>query len=425
MEQHRISDSHVGFLRRSSVYIAISVLTSVFELGITWISKRLPGEGFSTFWPLLRLFFIVTVPLAGVQLVVSKEVAAYGVLNASGRRRTFVTNTFRVLVIAAFVIVAVGLLVAPLISSFLKLDSVTPVRLIFILIAVYFPLSFVYGTIQGLKRFYWLGLSQMGWGLFRFLFAIAAVLLLGGGLNALLVAVILGTIVTVVLSAVAIRDVFTCPSEPIDRDDLLRGYRFVVPVVIMLFAINVMKGIDLMFAKRYLDAAAAEAYTTAAQVGMAFFIFSGIFIVMFPMVSEENTRGGNPVMFLFKSCGFIATFSLIGLLIAWIRPDIPMNIITLGISVPGAEPLIRLVGLAVVPVALVYVIANYLLAKHSARFLPLLLAGMILQIVMIMLRHGTPMELLTSIIIANWITFAALVAAVIVDHRHTVLSRTS
>ena len=74
MAQRRISDSHVGFLRRSSVYIAISALTSVFELGLGWISKRLPGEGFSTFWPLLQLFFIVTVPLAGVQLVVSKEV---------------------------------------------------------------------------------------------------------------------------------------------------------------------------------------------------------------------------------------------------------------------------------------------------------------------------------------------------------------
>ena len=425
MVQRRISDSHVGFLRRSSVYIAISALTSVFELGLGWISKRLPGEGFSTFWPLLQLFFIVTVPLAGVQLVVSKEVAAYGALDAPGRRRTFVVRTFRALIIAAAILVAIGLAVSPLIRSFLKFDSVIPVMFIFIAIAVYFPLPFLYGIIQGLKRFYLLGMLQMSWGLFRLMAAVVFVLMLGGGVNAFLVAVILGTTGTVALAAPAVRDVFRFPGEPVGREELLRGYRFVVPVVLMLFAVTVMKGVAQIFARRYLAVPDAEAFITATLVGSAFFMLSGVFIVMFPMVSEENTRGGNPVMFLLKSCGFIVVFSLVGIVIAWVRPDIPMHIITLGIAVPGAEELIRLMGFAVVPVSLVYIMANYLLAKHSARFLPVLLAGMILQVVIILLRHDTPMALLTGIMIANWITFAAMAAAVIVDHRHPVPSRIS
>ena len=94
-----------------------------------------------------------------------------------------------------------------------------------------------------------------------------------------------------------------------------------------------------------------------------------------------------------------------------------MKIITLGKAIPGSQPLIRIIGFAVMPVALVYIMSNYLLAKHKSGFLPILVGGVLLQILAITFMHQTPLRMLISIAVANTTTCAVMLAYIIKEHR--------
>ena len=122
-------------------------------------------------------------------------------------------------------------------------------------------------------------------------------------------------------------------------------------------------------------------------------------------------------MFLIKSCGFVSILSFLGIGFAVLWPHIPMYVINVGIAIPGAIPLIRVIGCAVLPISLVSIMSNYCLAKHEWRFIPILAGGMILQIILIILNHATPMSMLVSIMIANTVTFIGMTLFLIIEHK--------
>jgi len=413
----RRQGSSEGFLRSGFVYISLSLFTSIFEVGFNWVTVRLPGDGYSTVWALFRLFFIVTAPITAFQFVVSKEIAAYTVLGQWGKRRSFLERTLVFTVAVAGVTTVLGLIFSGSIASFLRIDSVLPVVLLFVTIFFFSPIPTLFGAIQGLKKFYKLAFMQMSWGGLRLVFGAVVLFVLSGGLDLFMVSIAAATVLTMALAWLPDRTIFAHGREPVGKSELVHAYGLVVPVILTLFSVTVMKNVDVVFAKNLFTADQAEAYTCAALVGSGFFIISGIFMVMFPAVSEENVRGGDPIVFLLKSCAFVAVFSAVGIVVAVLAPKLPMYVITFGKHVPGAEPLISLIGFAVVPVALVNVMSNYLLAKHQWRFIPVLAGGMLLQILFILTVGESPRSMLLGIIAANLVTLAAMTAFVLYDHR--------
>ena len=414
-------DAHKGFLRRSGIYIGLSAFTSIFELGFNSAAVRLPEGSYETLWALLKIFFIITAPLTAVQLVVSKETAANGVLGDYGRRRRFVGLTLEYAAYLVTVMVVAGLMLSGWIAGLLRMDNPLPVYLLFGIIAVYFPIPILFGVVQGLKKFNSLALLQISWGAFRFVAAIIIVWLLAQGIVPLFFGIFIATILTALLAFRAAMPVFRHPLTPISRTEMARGYSLILPVVITLVCVTVLKNIDVVFAKRFFDPVAAKAYANGAFFGSAFFMLTGIFMVMFPIVSEENTRGGDPIMLLLKACGFVSVLSVAGILIALLFPALPMFIINGGAAVPGAIPLVRIFGIAVLPISLVNIISNYFLAKHEWGFVPILIAGAGLQTVMILTRHANPFDMLTGIAVVNWILFGAMGVYSVMKQRVTAI----
>lgn len=410
-------DSHVGFRRQSLIFLALNFSYSFFELCFNGVVARLPEGNYSLLWALLKIFFIVTAPLLGVQLVMSKEIASYGVLGEYGKRRYFFELTFRYVSILAVVIMVLGLIFSGLIADFLNIGSVFPVIFLFIAILFYFPIPIYYGVLQGLKKFYHLGIVQVFWGSSKAVIAAGIIFYISRDLSILFTGIIIATLLTVFLSRQFVATIKKYPVEPIENKEILHAYSLIVHVICMTTFITIMKNADVVFAKKFFDSTAADAYACAALVGSAFFMFSGIFLVMFPVVSEESTRGGNPVIFLKKSFQIIIGFSLIGLVAAWFAPKYLMYIITVGKYIPGAENLIKWIGFAIVPLSLVFIMSNYFLARHQWRFITVLAGGMIFQLLFILFMHGTPLRMLAGIIIANITTFLGMLVYAVLEHK--------
>ena len=411
-----IKSSHSGFIRRSGIFISLIFLSNIFELGFNAISARLPEGGYSAFATLFNIFSIVIAPLVSIQLIVSKEVSKYNSLGESGKAREFIERSFRYIVVISLIIMTLGIISSYYISGFLRIESILPVILLMVIIGLYSPFPVLYGTIQGLKKFTALGLVAFSWCFFRFLFAFISVIVFSSGLKALMFGVIVAVIVCTILAWIPVRSLFKEKRTTIGKNEIREAYSLVFPIIVTLFSIAVLKNIDIVFAKRFFSPLSADAYTCAARVGSGFFVLTGISMVMFPHVSEEKTHSRNPIAFLIKSFVVTIILSLAGIVVSWFAPGMVMRIITLGVTIPGAEALIRIIGIAVLPLSLVHIMSNYLLAKHNYGFLPILIAGMVLQIFLITFMHNTPFTLLIMIGTANTAVFTLMLFYIIREH---------
>ncbi len=89
-------------------------------------------------------------------------------------------------------------------------------------------------------------------------------------------AVTAAAFVTAAIAFFASRSLIRTEPEPLDRDEVARAFAFILPIVLTLFAINTIRGADVIFARRFFAPADADVYTLAAQVGSAFFTLSSV-----------------------------------------------------------------------------------------------------------------------------------------------------
>lgn len=405
------------FYRSGIIFIALSFLSAVFELGFNGIAARLPEGGYGVYNTLNNLFFMMSVPLLGIQLMVSKEVSGYNALSEPGKARSIVERSLLLIILIGAVLMIAGIFASPLIARYLMLDSVVPVVLIMIIIGTHTPIPVLLGTIQGTKRFMALGIVALVWGVVRFGYAALTVWGFNLGLNGLLVGFIAAVFTTMIASIFPVRGLLRVPRVSITSGDLRHAFSIIIPIAVSFFCVTLLRTVDMIFARRFFDPATVNAYGCAVRVGMGFFTLSGIFLVMSPLVSEEKSLSRNPVHYLFKSIAFTSALSCAGIAVAWFLPGLVMRIITLGTVIPNAESLIRIVGIVIVPVSLTYIMANYFLAQHRWGFIVLLIAGTVLQLVLIKLRHETPIQLMSSVGIANYITLAMMFAYLLYEQR--------
>jgi len=142
-----------------------------------------------------------------------------------------------------------------------------------------------------------------------------------------------------------------------------------------------------------------------------------VFMVMIPVVSEEKTLRRDPIVFLLRSMTLTGGLSLAGIAVAAIFPGLVVMVMTGGKAMPAAEPLIRIVGVAVLFASLSYLIANYLLALHIAGFLPVLLGGAALQVLFINLFHKTPLALVCAVGAANLVMLLGMTGYLVWSRR--------
>ena len=408
---------HKGFIRTSGLFILLNFVSSLFELGFNGIVARLPEGDYGVYGRLFSLYFIISVPFLGVQLLVSKEVSSYLATDAHGKAATFVKKSLLHVTITGCSLALLGIIFSRFIAEFLNIEGTTPVILLMLILICYTPFPVFVGTVQGSKKFITAGIIAIFWGIFRFFNGAVAFWGFGGRLNGILVGITLAVILTVLFAWTRARSIFKTAGEKLTDGEFRRAYSLVIPIAFTLFAVTVLRSIDLVLAGRFFSPAEADAYTCASQVGKAFFMLTAIVMVMFPHVSEQRSLKQDPLIYITKSLAVTVGLMLVGILISVISPGLIMRIITVGKTIPGAEPLIQIIGIVIMCVSIIHIIAHYLLAQHKSGFIPVLVAGIILQVVLISVFHSTPLEMLWAVCSANAITMGLMIAFLVVDQR--------
>lgn len=273
------------------IMVAFGILGGLFNyLYQLAMGVLLPTQEYGVLFSLTSLFVILIVVSQAITIAVAKFTSK---LVAEGRLggvnyvwRLFFTKML-LAGIGGFAILA---LLSPLLSRFLKLDSIIYPIIVFSAIFIVLMLSVNLGTLQGLQKFVPLGSSQVLAGFLRLVLGVFLVQC-GFGVQGALTAIPVAFFLVLIFTFLPLRNLLSVRNERVSLPDV-RSYAGLT--LLAISCVTVLINIDVILAKHYLTATDAGNYSAMSVLGrVAFYAPVGIAAAMFPKTSELFERSGD------------------------------------------------------------------------------------------------------------------------------------
>ncbi len=397
-----IKDSTILFIATMSANVSYYI----FHI---FMSRELGPNGYGILNALLTLLLVIGIPLNTTQTIIAKYVSMF-YARSEYRKITYLIKAFAfrflILGIIGFFIFS---LASGWISSFFHIGSLVPVILlgVTLFISLYLPLGL--GVLQGLGRFYSFGMGIFLQAFLRLLFGVTLALM-SLGVNGAMSGVALAALVTlIVIFSFFIRSShgYSMHAYPQKRG---REHKeaiglhlqqkdiqdFFGAALITLVCFGIITNIDILVVKHFFSGIQAGYYSAASMVGRGLiFLCTAISMAMFPKISACVSLKQKPHGLLLKSLALAVLSLAAGIAICWHFPD--KIALIFGENFLPAVPYFRAFPIAVSPVAIAFVLINYIMANKFKGYLYVILLGAILHISLLSLFHQTLMQVITIV----------------------------
>lgn len=408
----RVLNRNDALLKHGIIVLTASALGSVLNyLYQLFMGRMLGPEQYGIFGALISLTYIFTVPAQTIQVSTMKSVSK---LQAIGRTEDvgfFIRHMVKRVCLAGLLGMVAVFAASGLIADFLRIPSVGPVMVLGI--AFFFQLlaPTFSGSLQGLQRFVRLGVSGITGAGGKLLFGLALVSF-GFGVGGALAGLVLGALVSILLGVYFLRDVLTSPpgNKAMPKISSYSAYTFLAFLFIALFY-----NIDVILVKRFFDPAQAGYYVAASTLARAIFFGSvAIAGAMFPKVSasHENGNGGATGKLLKDALLYTGLLAGMGALVLNLFPRFAVSLLY-GSAYKESIELVGLFSIGMLFFSLVYVLVFYQLALGRKRFLPLLAIGAVVEVMGIVLFHGSLWTVVSIFAVVMTLIFLGMLALAI------------
>jgi len=401
------------FLRQNVLLFLANMGTSAFSYLFHPIVGHLLGPaGYGTVLALSSLSVVLLIPtqvVANIAIKFSADLTAQhslGQVSHLIRRATVYTLLLGVVATAIFV----GL--SPLLAGFLKLaPTYVVITSLGFIIAFAHPLNT--GVIQGRQQFAW-------FAAFNFLVAAvrvgatAVVLLAGSGINGVLWASLVTSVVIYALTFVPLRDVLRVKPRPIPSIRPLVTYSLGATFVVS--GSLLLTNTDTILTKHFFSATDAGYYIALVTIGRIVLFVGGSFAwVLFPKVAALHQEGQPYHAVLGWTFAGTCILSSAVVVLFWFFPD---KLVTLIFHAPAAVSReLFWYGLAMLFLALSNVLITYFLSLARMAFVPFLLLCCALQAALILVWHGSIAQVVAAVTVVMAVLFCGLAALYVVDAR--------
>jgi len=343
-----------------------NVFGYLFQLAM---GRMLPVADYGEMNALMSLMAIFGIPLATLVNFFARETSVYfskgDRANIRGLHRF---GLIRTCWIVAFVICLLMLL-SPGIGKYLGV-SFDKVILVLICVFVAALTTVNMGVIQGMQYFRSLSLIGAGASVFKFAYAIVFVWFGWGVFGAL------GGLLATGLTLLIYSQWLILSSMPHENKEFHFSFGKIYKYAGGLFLANAFFGVmtqaDVMLVKHYFPPQEAGLYASAAIMGKAVMYLPGaIVLALFPMVAANQAAGQSSSGMLIKAVGLTLALSGSGAVVLHFFPDIIMGTLFGARYLPAAS-LTAIFGIAMLPMALILVLMNYLLAQGRVWFVAFL-----------------------------------------------------
>lgn len=400
------------FAYDSAVLIVGSGLTAFLFVLFHAITGRLMNpEHYALFLALIALLNVLSVPAGVVSTTMTRYVAEYVHRDDSGTWLLLLRRGLRLILPWGVGVLVVWCLTAPWLREIFKSPSAASVAMVGLIAFVGLFSPFLGGALTGSRRFGWSITSGIGTGASRLLLA-TVVALMGGGVTWMLGTVVGSSIIGLLIAWWPLRRMYqVTPADTTELPDAHAVQGYFWAVLFGQIALFLMINADMIFLPRFLAGDELAAYGKAAQLSRAvFFLPMPIISAMFPRaVTSSNPRLLlGPILFTLVVCVAAAAF-----MTAW--PALPMRLLY-AVNDPLHFTLMRWYVWAVIPLALINLIAPYLWARHET-VRALWLVPVTLGYLCLLYRfHATPQQIilclltggLAALVVLGWLTWRVL-----------------
>ena len=391
-----------------------SLLMVVFSLSMAffnWVYQIVMGhwlspEEFGAMVTLLSILVIFTLLTRTFQISASKFTSKFRVQGGTEN----ICHLWRFLlgrtVILGVVLFMIGAVLAPPVSSFLKLADYWPwlaFSVSFILVAAV-PVN--RGVLQGTQRFLALGLTMVAESASKLVFGFLLVYVLGYGVCGAVFPLALSLVIVFALSLFLLRDIICCKANDHETLGLIS---YTTAAFLAILPLGILTNADMLLARHYLDETTSGDYAALVVLGkVAFFAPFGVVLAMFPKTSEAAEVGRSPGGVLSKA--ILYTFALGGgvVLMYFLFSGPIVELLYQGKYV-SMTPLLARYALAMFLLALSFLLVNYALSLgRTMVVLPLIMAA-VLQVCLISLFHSSMAQITDIMIVCGLVTVVLVI----------------
>ena len=302
--------------------VIATTLCGVFLVAAYPILSRL-GDELSIYFSLLRLFTVLAMAAAGLQIVMAQDAAAAVTPAAQEQLAATARAVGLAVVIFWVVILTVCILLQDQIIASLKISHRPALWITMGLVLVQLLLPFAQGLLQGSQNFAWLGWSILLNGLGRFVAIAVLILVFKGRSTAALMGALIGLAAAVLIGLWPSRHLFRRPSAKIQWTPWLKR---VLPLSAGTSSILFMINADMLFIQNYFTENQARYYAAVAMVGVGLVTFTTpMAAVMFPKLVSSRAKGQRSDSFILALAG-TAALGIAAALTCTLLPWLPLRI---------------------------------------------------------------------------------------------------
>jgi len=348
-----------------------------------------PGD-FAVFNSLLSLFIVATSPLGTLQTAVAKYTAEFNAHNQAKKIKVFLSGLFKKASVLALFSLAIFYFITFYIMDKLKIHSAASGYILAMLVASSCITPVLLGGMQGLELFRWFtGVSILS-GATKLILAFLFILMglkISGALGAFLAA----NIMLIIVCYFPLKNFVTLDNEgeDIDFKEILL---YLLPVAISIFCFNALINSDMLLVKYFFSLDDSGVYSLAQMLGKIFlFLPAAISVVMFPKTSGLSAKNQDTLSTLKRSLVYACVLCVLACLGYNLFPSPALKILT-GKALPESILLGRLFSISMSFFALNFILINYFLSVKDLRFVKYMVSSTFLQVLAIVLFHGSLMQ---------------------------------
>jgi O-antigen/teichoic acid export membrane protein len=223
---------------------------------------------------------------------------------------------------------------------------------------------------------------------------------LGYGVVGAIAGIILSQLVMWAFVKRQTRSMASTKQEP--RETHHYPWHFVLSVMLASVAFLSMTQMDMVLVRHYFDADESGMYAAASVLGKAVLYLPGAVVTaLFPMVAENSALKKGSASLLLNAVLLTSALSGTGAVFYLLFGPELVSLLYGERYAPAGEVL-RYFGLAMIPMALVMVAENFLIAKGRILFVYLLVAVAPIQLLAIHYFHDTLVSVVAILAVGGW-----------------------
>ena len=362
--------------------LSVAVLNYLYHI---LMGRMLGPFEYGILGSLFAIVYLSTYAGSTFNRVTSKYSAEFKGKGDKGALRYLIKRSLFKISIYGFILFLVYLAFIPYIANFMNLESYTGLILVGAIGYASVLGAVVTGALNGLQKFVWQNSLSFISASLKIGLAVLLVFL-GFGVNGALIAVLVGTCIVLIIGIWPLREEIN--HHELKKINTKEIYFYAIPVLIASVLPLMAITLDQILVKHLFSAVEAGHYAAAGNIAKIIWFGSGFLVsALFPKIVSLKAQGKKISKLLVRGIVYTSFFALIGSGVLIATPRL-IVLAMYGSEYLDIVPFVGLFGLALGLFSINQLLVTYNLALERYKFLWIIFAGILFQIVGILIFNS-------------------------------------